>query len=107
MIRLALILSCLALLSGCAGKLPVESASEFYGECITAERGNCDSDYSICQSYADIFKQKYVTLGQCLSECKKTYSSYSYQFPLEGCDPVNSRGSDSCEENCRRLYPAK
>jgi hypothetical protein len=102
---LAVSLLC-ASLGGCVPPKPA-SPSMFYGNCITPMGADpCDSDMSICQAFENVITQKWATAGACRTACNQVFNQLSYQSPGQDCGYMYWRGSDLCEQECLRQYPA-
>ena len=103
---LAMALLCITV-TGCAPMKPA-SPSMFFGNCITPPgRDPCDSDMSICQAFENVINQKYATSGACRTACSQVYSHLYYQgYQLQDCGYMLDRGSDLCDQECLRQYPA-
>lgn len=95
-----------AALGGCVPPKPA-SPSVFYGNCITPMGPDpCDSDMSICQVYENVITRKYATAGACRTACNQAFNQLYYQYMAQDCGYMFNRGSDLCEQECLRLYPA-
>lgn len=95
-----------AMASGCVPLKPA-SPSMFYGNCITpGGLDPCDSDMSICQVYENVITTKYATAGACRTACNQAFNQLSYQYMAQDCGYMFERGSDLCEQECLRQYPA-
>jgi hypothetical protein len=103
---LAMALLCITV-TGCAPMKPA-SPSMFFGNCITPPgRDPCGSDMSICQEFENVITQKYATSGACRTACSQVYNRLYYQgYQLQDCGYMLDRGSDLCDQECLRQYPA-
>lgn len=103
----ALAVSALCLAAGCAPLKPA-SPSMWYGNCITPPGPDpCNSDMNICQQFENVITQKYATSGACRTACNQVYNHLYYQgYDMQDCGYMLDRGSDLCEQECLRQYPA-
>ncbi|EKO37359.1 MAG: hypothetical protein B193_3969 [Solidesulfovibrio magneticus str. Maddingley MBC34] len=62
---------------------------------------------SICQVYENVITQQYATAGACRTACNQAFNRLSYQYMAQDCGCMFNRGSDLCEQECLRQYPAK
>lgn len=96
-----------ALAAACAPLKPA-SPSMFFGNCITPPGLDpCDSDMSICKVYEDITTTPYASAGACRTACNQAFMRLSNQYAMRDCGYMVERGSDLCEQQCLRLYPAR
>ncbi|EFL51270.1 conserved hypothetical protein [Solidesulfovibrio fructosivorans JJ]] len=98
----------LGLAAGCAPLKPA-SPSMFYGNCITPPGPDpCGSDMNICQQFDNVISQKYATAGACRTACNQVYNHLYFQgYDMQDCGYMLDRGSDLCDQECLRQYPAQ
>lgn len=106
MLRLLAIAVLCAATAACVPQKPA-SPSMFFGNCITPMGPDpCDEDIPICQEYEAVVTGHYATAGQCRTACNQAFMRLGNQYERIGCGYMLDRGSDLCEQQCLRLYPA-
>jgi len=98
---------CLAF-AGCAPLKPA-SSSMFFGNCITPPGADpCDSDMDICRVFQDVIDEKYDAAATCRKACSRAYDTlYAQNYTFRNCGYMLIRGSDLCDQECLRQYPAQ
>ncbi|EHJ49375.1 hypothetical protein DFW101_3377 [Solidesulfovibrio carbinoliphilus subsp. oakridgensis] len=104
----ALALAVLCLMAAGCGPIKPASPSIFFGNCITPPGPDpCDSDMDICRVYQDVIEQQYASAAPCRAACNQAYTNlYAQNYQLRNCGYMLTRGTDLCEQECLRQYPA-
>ena len=105
-LRILVIAALCATATACVPRAPA-SPSMFFGNCITPMGPDpCGDDMSICQAYETVVTGNFTSAGACRSACNQEYMRLANQYEGSPCGAMLDRGSDLCEQQCLRLYPA-